>query len=243
MKKIIILFLFFNLSAKENYQMFSDANKNFRIGNYNEAKKLYSKLIDFGFTNGEIYYNLGNTYYRINDFPRAILNYEKAKKYNFSDDELNHNLKLAKLKTVDRIEEIPKLFFIKWYFQLVDYLSINTLFWITIFLFNLILISILSLKYFVQFKTVLKPIIFVLVFLFSLTFLISFFSEINQSKHAIIIENTVAIKSSPDLNSKDLFIIHGGLKVELNDKVLNWYKIKLIDGKTGWIEINQLEVI
>jgi SH3-like domain-containing protein len=39
------------------------------------------------------------------------------------------------------------------------------------------------------------------------------------------------IKSAPDRKGNDLFVIHGGLKVQVLDNVNKWYKIRLADGK------------
>jgi len=47
--------------------------------------------------------------------------------------------------------------------------------------------------------------------------------------------NVVVVKLSPDEKSNDAFVIHEGLKVKLEDKVDNWVKIRLHDGKVGWI--------
>ena len=41
-------------------------------------------------------------------------------------------------------------------------------------------------------------------------------------KDGIVIENIVAVKSSPDNSSKDEFVVHEGLKVRLEDKVDDW---------------------
>jgi len=44
------------------------------------------------------------------------------------------------------------------------------------------------------------------------------------------------VKQAPDLQSSDAFIIHEGVKFSCEDRVGNWTKIKLIDGKIGWVE-------
>jgi SH3-like domain-containing protein len=62
-------------------------------------------------------------------------------------------------------------------------------------------------------------------------------------KDGIIVENVVTVKSSPDDSSKDEFIIHEGLKVRLEDKVDDWIKIRLADGKIGWVNEKSLGII
>ena len=45
----------------------------------------------------------------------------------------------------------------------------------------------------------------------------------------------VAIQSEPNLRSETLFKLHEGTKVQVLDIVDDWKKIKLTDGKTGWM--------
>jgi SH3-like domain-containing protein len=59
----------------------------------------------------------------------------------------------------------------------------------------------------------------------------------------VVVEQSVTAKTSPDSQSGDAFIIHEGLKVNLEDKLDQWVKIKLADGKVGWVENNSVEKI
>lgn len=57
-----------------------------------------------------------------------------------------------------------------------------------------------------------------------------------QTQSAVLTVQSVYVKSSPDANSTDLFIIHEGTKFELKDNLSDWFKIRLSNGATGWIE-------
>ena len=70
--------------------------------------------------------------------------------------------------------------------------------------------------------------------------------KINREENVIegvVIEQSLTVKTSPDLKSTDAFVIHEGLKVNLEDRLDNWIKIRLADGKVGWIESNTVERI
>ena len=55
--------------------------------------------------------------------------------------------------------------------------------------------------------------------------------------------NSAAIKETPTINSKDLFILHEGTKVQVLDQVGSWYNIELADGRQGWIRASDIETI
>ena len=86
--------------------------------------------------------------------------------------------------------------------------------------------------------------IVVLIFLiFSIVFTAVKLNRELNVKNGIIISKIVTVKLSPDENSNDAFVIHEGLKVKLEDKVDNWIKIRLHDGKVGWVTEKNVDVI
>jgi SH3-like domain-containing protein len=68
-------------------------------------------------------------------------------------------------------------------------------------------------------------------------------SLVYDSHKAIIINTLVSGKSSPDNSGTDLFVLHDGTKVTIEDKVGEWYEIRLSDGNKGWIPVNSLIII
>ncbi|MCS6818994.1 MAG: tetratricopeptide repeat protein, partial [Chitinophagales bacterium] len=211
---------------------------------YTLAAGLYDSLIRNGHEYPEIYYNLGNCYFKLNQLGKSIWCYEKALKYDPDDEDILYNLKLANSRQADRILTIPELKIVSWWKRFVRMFSSTgwafgaVLFsWLALGAFSLFLFT--SLK-----KTGLS---------FGITFLfISFLALFMRSKAlaieknpstGILIEATAYIKSAPGKNSANLFIIHEGLKVQLKDQVAGWYKIRLSDGKVGWVEKEKIAVI
>jgi SH3-like domain-containing protein len=43
------------------------------------------------------------------------------------------------------------------------------------------------------------------------------------------------VRSSPSESGTELFILHEGTKIKVNEEVSGWQNIKLIDGREGWI--------
>ena len=66
---------------------------------------------------------------------------------------------------------------------------------------------------------------------------------VHDSHKAIIYNPVVSGKSSPDNSGTDLFVLHEGTKVSIEDEVGEWLKIRLSDGNVGWVPINSLNII
>jgi hypothetical protein len=66
-------------------------------------------------------------------------------------------------------------------------------------------------------------------------------SLVYDSRQAVIFSPSVNGKSSPDDSGTDLFVLHEGSKVSIEDEVGEWYEIKLSDGNR--VMTNSLEII
>ena len=64
-----------------------------------------------------------------------------------------------------------------------------------------------------------------------------------SSIYAIVFDEKVSVKSAPLSSGQEVFEIHEGLKISILDEVDVWKKIKLADGKTGWIPSESLKVL
>ena len=69
------------------------------------------------------------------------------------------------------------------------------------------------------------------------------YSYVKTTKYAIIFAQQSDIKSAPSLSSEISFELHEGAKVQLLESLDNWKKIKLADGKIGWIVADDLKEI
>ena len=72
----------------------------------------------------------------------------------------------------------------------------------------------------------------------SLAFAIRNKAQVSDTHKAIIFSPVVSGKSSPDSSGTDLFVLHEGTKVNINDEVGEWFEIRLSDGNKGWGPVN-----
>jgi len=88
--------------------IFYKANAFYEDGKYDDAIKVYSGLIDQGLESGNLYYNMGNSYFKKGELGKAILNYERAKKLIPGDSDLkaNYDFVLSKVRNVVSMETV-----------------------------------------------------------------------------------------------------------------------------------------
>lgn len=214
-------------------------NELYKNNQYQLAIDEYNKLIKQGYEGASVYYNLGNAHYRLGKIGFAILYYEKALKLSPTDEDIKHNLALAKLGMKDKVDSLPPFFIFNIWEGLLAAFSVSGWTITAYIVFILLLISIIA--YFFSRSVNQQRISFFTgagisaVLILTIVLLMVKMNKEFYIKNGIIVESSVTVKSSPDKSSKDEFILHEGLKVRLEDKVDNWVKIRLDDGKIGWI--------
>jgi tetratricopeptide (TPR) repeat protein len=234
----------FAISIDEQMQQ---AGEYYRNGEFDNAIKIYEDLSSDGYVGTSLYFNMANTYYRIGQLGRAILNYEKALKLAPSDEDVKHNLAFANLSTVDRIQPLPTFFLFEWWESILASLTVNGWMYLA-YIFFILLIILIVIYFFAKTTFQQKLILFsglgmLTIFLMLISLLIVKINREENVIEGVIIEQSITVKTSPDDQSTDVFVIHEGLKVNLEDKLDNWVKIRLADGKVGWIESNTVERI
>lgn len=214
---------------------------------FTTAIQIYEMILRTG-ESADIYYNLGNSYYKIGDIAKAILNYERALILKPANKDIRSNLEIARAKTVDKVTDVPELFFITWLKSITNSMGIQSWAIIAISFFLLFIVSIYF--FFFSTKIVARKTFFILALFFLVFCVIANISAAFQRMvrlnrmNAIIISPSVTIRSTPNDNGTSLFILHEGRKVFIkDDSMKDWKEIQLEDGNVGWVKKNDLEVI
>ncbi|HCC71796.1 MAG TPA: hypothetical protein DEQ09_11700 [Bacteroidales bacterium] len=224
---------------KEEILLYEQALSEYQNSNYDESFELFDKLIANGYSSYTLYYNTGNAAFKTGNIPAAILNYEKALLLKPFNEDARYNLEIAKTYTVDKLEVIPEIFFVRW-FKILSLLlytnswSVMSMVCFTLFL-ALLAVFLFSSRYKLKKLSFIGAVFSLVISLISFPLALTNKSLTTNNKEAIIFEPVVTGKSSPGTGGNDLFVIHEGTKVEVEDKLGEWYKIKLSDGTVGWV--------
>lgn len=248
LKKFFLFFLFLSpLLVAQTEVFMQQGNQYYQKQQYDKAIEFYDKVLNEGYESAGLYYNIGNAYYREGKLGYAILNYERALKLSPGDDDIQHNLALANSRTIDRLNTFPDFFLFQWWESFLALFTFSG--WVYLSYFFYILLLAVILFYFFTRQPDKQRLAFftglAVLFLFILSISISaikYNREFNI-KNGIVVEQSATAKLSPDSDSKDAFVIHEGLKVRLEDKVANYYEIRLKDGKIGWLPESDIKMI
>jgi tetratricopeptide (TPR) repeat protein len=227
--------------------LFSIANSLYEKGSFEPALETYQSVILNGFESAELYYNMGNAAYRSNSIGHAILYYEKALKLEPKHEDARHNLDYVSRYRLDTFEEVPRLFLGVWVKAFVSMFPERTWSILSLIFFMFILSGLLvflfSRRVNLRKTGFISGLIALFLFLISLSSALSRYRDIVSPDAGIILTPSVLVRSSPSESGTELFILHEGTKIEVNEEVSGWQNIKVIDGREGWIEADDFESI
>ena len=225
-------------------ELYKTASQLYKAGQFEQAAADYEKIISRGYKTAEVYYNLGNCYYKQNTLNKAIVNYERGLKLAPQDEDIQHNLAIANTKVVDKIVPVPALAILNAWDNFVSIRSSNGwallavgFIWLALVFFAIYL--------FVGIRKVSFSLgsLFVIVSLVFIGLAVKQSNKEQQADAAILMVSNSFVKSAPDANGNDQFMLHEGVKFQILDRVGEWSKIRLADGKVGWIERSSYEKI
>ena len=249
MKKIVFLLWIVanSVSAQNADSLFVAANNFYKNGNFETAIENYQKIASQNLISSELYYNLGNSYYKLNKVGPSIYYYEKALQLNPLNEDVKKNLVFAKRLALDNIKELPQTFLQKLNTDYLQKLSYDQ--WAILVIVFSIVGSILFLLFFFEERPSKKRLYFatsVGSFLFLISNLLITNKQYHLSKNnteAIVFADKTEVRNAPTLNSEKVFTLHEGTKIIVLDRVDNWKKIKLADGKIGWIIASDINIL
>lgn len=235
------------LSADHRDYLFTNGNRAYQAGDYQAAVQAYLEILATGYTSAALYYNLANAYFKAGDNARAILNYERAARLKPADEDTLFNLQVARLAVVDKIPELPELFWEKAIRSFRSRFSLDSLAVIILLLYfaffgGLILLLLFRRKTMRRIVIPFMTLLGLVLLVFTFTFVSKALAQTRDAE-AVITADQVDARSAPAENGTVIFTIHAGLKVKLIQHRGDWQEIRLPDGKQGWLPADTWEKI
>lgn len=246
---LLQLLTIFSLTVRANEQavsLFNLANNLYQQGAYEEAIDAYLGADSLGYQSAALYFNLGNAYYRSNKPAYARLYYERAILLKPGDKDIRANLDFLSHRLTDQFNEVPVIFYKRWYRELVNFLTSNQWFLLSLLLFIMAASGMILFR--ISRKRILKKASFyagILLFVFSMVFLGMSGSRYQyvKSAGAIVMSPAESVRSGPDHNSTVLFVLHEGTRVQTGESLGEWVEVTISDGRKGWLPSRTIEQI
>jgi tetratricopeptide (TPR) repeat protein len=236
-----------DMYAQSPDSLFVEANELYRQEKYLDALNNYQAIEKQGLESASLYFNMANVYYRSNQVAPAIYYYEKALKLSPNDSDIQFNLEFANRMILDNIEPLPKSLGQKLMDTIILRFTYET--WSKIAVGLAFLFATLFLLYHFSYNTGKKRVYFITSILSVILVTSSLFFAY-RNKHftdrnveAIVFSSQAEVRSAPTTSSEVYFELHEGTKVLVMESLDNWKKIRIADGKMGWINTAAIKEI
>lgn len=244
---VIYLLLVCLIGTAQNTPVFEKATASYNDGAYEKAIGFYESILNNNEHSAALYYNLGNSYYKLNDIPNSIYFYEKALLLSPNDAEIRNNLGYAQQMTLDAIETLPETGLARFYKKITNVLHFDQWAYLAVS-FMLLFVLLYILFYYARYSSrkrwaFIGSITFLLLSLVTIAFAFIAKNDFNKNQPAIIFADEIGIQTEPNTTSSEVFVLHAGTKVQVLDELNDWKKIKLTDGKTGWVATEHLKLL
>lgn len=246
MKKLtfVVISVVLAFSAKAQQELFKQANDVYQQDSFAQAIILYDSLVNQGKESVALYYNLGNAHFKSGNLAYSILNYYRALEIEPKDEEVLTNLKIAEEKTVDRFEIMPYPLVKMAYLNLIRFFKPDTWAWLALaFLVVLLIGTFLYLFTLYKRPGFILQISGILLGLSCWLLAYSHKTYLQNNKGGIVVSPSSYVKSGPSESAEDVFILHEGTKATVIENFEGWSKIRLQDGKLGWMLQEDIELI
>lgn len=227
------------------------ANQLYDSGQYMQAGQAYQQLVDQGYADSALFYNLGNAYFKQGDYGRAILNYRRAERLAPRDPDVEANLALARAQSVDQLEEFASEdgFFSNLAHLTQGWLSLNELAMITLGLWVGCAFLVIAfggskrgsgLREGLGYALVVSS----LALTVGLVGLVSRLHLENTRPEAVVVAQEVDVTSGPGSQYVTEFTLHSGTEISLVETRGSWARLALSGSDLqGWVPASAVEAL
>ncbi|MDB6058921.1 MAG: hypothetical protein JWO95_2765 [Verrucomicrobiales bacterium] len=238
---VICLLLFATgANAQDLDSMFTQANRMYEQGRFNDAAMAYDNLIQVGVTSPALYFNAGNAWFKAGQTGHAIVDYRKAEKLAPRDPDIRANLQFARKQVVNSVPALPGTPWTRW----MNQISVNE--WtiaasVSLAMFFIIM-AIQQIRPATR-KALKTPAGAVCLITACLALCLYLDYTNTQTKSGVVTTAEAVVRRGPFDESQSAFTVRDGAELLVVDAKDNWLQVADTAHHTGWIRTNQLSVI
>ncbi len=209
------------------------------------AAQRFHSIVASGVVNGGLEYNLGNCYLQAGDVGRAILHYRRAQRLIPRDEHLASNLQEARSQCLTTIHSTRRSLFFRsvffWHYQTSVFaraeaaLTFYVLIWILLITRN-----------FVPRRAVTwsATVCAILASCAATSVAATHWADRNAPE-GVVVAMDVMVYKGPGTEYQRQFEepLQPGVEFTLRERRGDWWRVELADGKSGWIQAHEAELI
>jgi len=232
-----------NADTADPAHIFLSANQAYKEGHYEQAAALYENLLALEIINGNIFYNLGNSYLKAGKIGKALVKYRRAELFMPRNEDLQANIQYALQQTIDKIEGRDPYSYLKsfcfWYSRLTSRELVTVFLIANIGLWGIALFQLFKKQ---EYLWLVLYVFIATAILFGVSAAIKVYS-LYYNPGGVVTVREITVRSGGSINDTALFGLHEGAEFEWLDESDGWIKIRLRDGKKGWVQKGTVEKV
>ncbi|MFQ5878018.1 MAG: tetratricopeptide repeat protein [Acidobacteriota bacterium] len=232
--------------ASSPADLFEQGNTAYEDGRYDDAAAAYERILRYGLRDPRVHYNLGNAYFKLGRLGSSILQYERALRIDPSDREARENLEFARSRIRDRVSEPEMPYPIRALTGALDRTSTGatTATFLTFYLAAGGLVGTLGLVRSYGWRRALGYAALLAGVLAALAGG-GLYYKVDQitAEQAIVVREKLDVRSGPAEDNTVLFTVHEGTRVELRNRLDDWYQVSLPNALSGWVPASGVEPV
>lgn len=212
-----------------------EAAREYRKGDYPAAAALYEKMVQAGYSDPALFYNLGKCYAKQGKKGYAVLALERASSLDPRSQAIQTTLDKVRGTLTDQITPAESSPLALWLLQT------RTGIWATAAIFFVWLASFiwfagkLKIAFWRGKRSSLALLSITLgLLLLSIAFYVDFHK--NNRRQAILLEQESIVFLAPDALSPEIRRVHEGTKLYILEEMPGWSKVRLENGDEGWVQ-------
>ncbi|MBF0345242.1 MAG: tetratricopeptide repeat protein [Nitrospirae bacterium] len=224
-------------------EVFKKAAVYYVEGKYESAIAQYESLLTGGLESGELYYNIGNCYFKTGDLGRSTLYYERAKRLIPNDADLKANYEFVRSQLPDKGKSQQPALFKRLLDRVFGVFTIDGI-CVMITVLYIFVVALLITRFYLD---AVRRYLLLLISITAIVFVVASFVLYERisvaGSEAVVLADKAEVRYEPFSDATVFFTITVGTKVQVQQIKSDWYKVRRLDGKQGWVSRKAIAVV
>jgi tetratricopeptide (TPR) repeat protein len=237
-------------ASGQSEALLGEARRELGEGNFIRAVELLDSLEGLGVISPSLYLAQGNAYFQTGRIGRAVLAYERGLRLRPGDRDLENNLRYVREEAGILTRTLPEFFLLRWWRAVAGWLGVRLAVYMGLFFLWLAVAG--ATRWYLYRNTMAEKRRFALLPLSGLCLVLALlifalaqsrYHHLNRTDEAILLAPSAQLRVSPTGNSSVEAELTEGVHLSITDHLENYVKVRLPDGRQGYLRTTEVRVI